>query len=234
MTGTTPALVLPELGPLLGKLAAADASDLRDRELEPVRLELLTAVFDRAGRARELVARGDAVGALTFLGRETWLEIWERAVAGVTAAVMTAIERQLREAATVSRIGRQRLAARLPSAEDRRILAARLSAAGMGLERRSIELGTSGALWGDTLRVIAGELAAAWEIAATLAHQEFAFWDRRIAEVRAWRRPWRPLAIGGATAIAVATWLGLVLGGYLPAPGFLKPLADWYWSIGWP
>jgi hypothetical protein len=33
-----------------------------------------------------------------------------------------------------------------------------------------------------------------------------------------------------AAALAIATYLGLVLGGYLRVPALLRPLAEWWWS----
>jgi hypothetical protein len=234
MTGTAPSLQLPELGPLLGRVAAPEGAELRDRSLEPVRQEMLSALFDHAGRARELLAAGDEPGARAALGRDSWLAIWEIAVRSATEAVMTAAERRLRDAAAVSRIGPKRLAAKLPGSEDRRMLAARLSSAGIGLERSSRDETGSADEWTEGLRRAAGELSAAWDRLTTLAHEEIGAWGRRAAEVQAWRRPWRPLLLTGAGFLLVVGWLGLVLGGYLPVPSFLRPLTDWYWSLPWP
>lgn len=234
MSGSTPSLQVPELGPLLGRLAAPDGAEVRNRALEPVRLEMLSALFDHAGRARDLLAAGDGTAARAALGRDAWLAIWEGAVRDAADVVMTSVERRLRDAAAVSRIGSARLATRLPTPEDRRILIARLSSAGIELERTARDEGVSADEWTEGLRRAAGELNAAWERLAGLAHEEIGAWNRRARVVEAWRRPWRPLVITGTASLLILGWLGLVLGGYLPAPSFLRPLTEWYWSLPWP
>jgi hypothetical protein len=61
--------------------------------------------------------------------------------------------------------------------------------------------------------------------------RELELWDRRASAIRAWRRPWFPLLLTGAVLLAAAAWLGLVLGGYLPAPAWLRPFTDWVWNL---
>lgn len=234
MTDSSTLSSLPELGPLLGHLASPDAPASRDPELEPVRLALLSALFERAGKARALLAAGDSGAARAALAREVWLGIWEGAVAATLTALLTGIERRLRDAASISRIGRKRTASLLPSPEDRRILGARLGSAGMGLEQATLELAKPSLEWDEALRRTAGELTDGWDRLVALARQERDFWERRIADVRAWRRSWRPLVLAATALLLLAIWLGLVLGGYLPVPGFLRPLTDWYWSLPWP
>jgi hypothetical protein len=234
MTGSAAPSTFPELGPFLGHLASPDAPGSRDPELEPVRLAMLSALFERAGRARAMLARGDAAGSRGALSRETWLGIWGEAVAGAAGALLGGTERRLRDAALVSRIRSRRIAALLPGGEDRRILGARLASAGIGLEQATLELARDSLDWDETVRRCAGELTGAWDQLMVLARQEREFWDRRIADVRSWRRPWRPFILGAAALLLLAAWLGLVLGGYLPVPGFLRPLTDWYWSLPWP
>jgi len=226
--------VLPELGPFLGHLASPDAPAFRDPELEPVRVTMLSALFARVARSRALLETGEVAGSREALSREAWLAIWDEAVAGTTAALLTGIERRLRDAAAISRIRRKALASLLPVAEDRRILGARLASAGMGLEEATLELGKPSSDWDESIRRTAGELTGAWDRLLALARQERDFWDRRVADVRAWRRPWRPLILSAVALLLLATWLGLELGGFLPVPGFLRPLTDWYWSLPWP
>jgi hypothetical protein len=234
MTGPPALSSFPELGPLLGRLASADAPPTRDPELEPVRLAMLSALFERAGRARALLASGDTAGSRAALSREVWLGIWDAAVAGAAAALLSGIERRLRDAAAVSGLRPRKAAGLLPGAEDRRILSARIASAGMGLEQATLELAKTSLEWEESIRRTAGELTGAWDQLLALARQERDFWNRRVADVRAWRRPWRPLVLGGTALLVLVVWLGLVLGGYLPVPGFLRPLTDWYWSRPWP
>jgi hypothetical protein len=55
-------------------------------------------------------------------------------------------------------------------------------------------------------------------------------WKAEIEGVRAWRRPTLILWLITAAFLAVATYLGLVLGGYLPVPPPLRRLAELWWT----
>ncbi|HEU5218693.1 MAG TPA: hypothetical protein VFU23_08535, partial [Gemmatimonadales bacterium] len=168
------------------------------------------------------------------LSREAWIGIWEDAVTAATVALLGGIERRLRDAAAVSRIRARKVAALLPTAEDRRILGARLASAGMGLEQAAADLDRPDRDWEESLRRTAGELTGAWDRLVILVRHERDFWERRIAVVRAWRRPWGPLVLVAGALLVLSLGLGLVLGGFLPVPPFLRPLTDWYWSLPWP
>ena len=236
MSGGAPppnTLVLPELGPLLGRLATAPVEQSAAlAALDPVRLELLTALFERAGAARALLARGDESGARAALGAAAWLGVWEQAAEGATRSVLAELERRLRDAAQVSRYPAKRLAAELPDQEERRLLAARLSATGVPLEEvaEQVDAAPHAFAEGEALRRLAGELDAAWARLVAAALREIDEGERRAAQVRAWRRPWLPLGVTAGLAALAALWLGLVLGGYLPVPRWLRPLAEWVWS----
>jgi hypothetical protein len=223
---------LPELGPLLGQLVAApveQASPLAS--LAVARLDLLSALFVRAGAARALLAQGDEPAARAALGKAAWLAVWEETVAEAGKGIIDECARRLRESARVSRYPAKRLASALPDAEARRMLAARLSAAGIGLEETTSLLDDDSRDWAEALRRVSGELQAAWDRLSDTATSELEHWERRAAEIRAWRRPWLPLLLVGTLLLALAIWLGLVLGGYLPAPGWLSPLTRWIWSL---
>ena len=235
MTAGLSRSTLPELGPLLGRLIEVPAElTAAEVALDAARVQMLTALFEHAGTARELLARGDAPGARLALGRTAWLGAWERAVADAGSAITTEITSRLREAASVSRFPPRRLPALLPGAEERRVLAARLSACGIGLEAAVHLLDDPSTSWSDALRRTAGELEAAWEQIGITARQELSTWDRRATEIRQWRRPWTPLVVSGLFLVGITTWLGLVLGGYLPVPRWLAPLARWFWNLPWP
>lgn len=225
---------IPELGPLLGTLVEPADSGPDDGALGVVRLSLVGALFERAGAARRLMAAGDEAGARTALGPAVWMQIWEDA-AERSAGVLTArIEGWIRQSSAYSRYPRKRVAAELPSAEDRRVLAARLSAAGIGLESAAPVLDSPGAAWEEAHRRMAGELEQSWHRLVRTADDELAFWEGKSHAIRAWRRPWWPLLLGGTAALALSTWTGLMLGGYLPVPGILRPAAEWVWSLPWP
>jgi hypothetical protein len=225
-------VTLPELGPLLGGLVTApvEQSAVLAR-LDPVRLDLLTALFDKAGAARALLSAGDEAGGRKALGPAAWLEVWEQAVAAVARSVENEVERRLRDAAMVSRYPAKRLAAALPDAEERRLLAARLSAAGSGLETAVGLLLDDSRPWNEAIRLVTGELQTAWQQLSAAALREIERWERRAGEIRAWRRPWLPLLLGGAALLGIAGYLGLVLGGYLQVPAWLRPFAEWVWNL---
>lgn len=232
MTAGQAPIQLPELGPLLGTLVASPVELPASRAaLEDARNELLSQLFDKAGAARTALATGDPTAARKVLGASSWLGAWERAVAIAARSVGQEIERRLRNAAVESRYPRKRLAALLPDAEERRVLAARLSAAGIGLEEAVPLLENPSRSWDEALRRVAGELEAAWDRLVVTALQELEVWDRRAMEVRAWRRSWLPLLVVGAMALGLAVWLGLVVGGFLPAPAWLRPLTEWIWNL---
>ena len=228
------AMIIPELGPLLGTLVEPAGSGAEDTALDQVRLSMVDALFDRAGTARRLLASGDDAGARSALGPRVWVGIWEDAAERGAAAVAQGIDRRIRQSADYSRYPRKRLLQQLPSEEDRRILAARLSAAGIGLESAAPVLESPGAEWQEAQRRMAGELEQSWHRLVHAAHEELAYWERKSQAIRAWRRPWWPLLLGGSAAMALSTWLGLMLGGYLPVPDPLRPVADWIWSLPWP
>lgn len=214
-----PVSPLPELGPRLGRLTSPSSAPTGiGAILEPVRVQLLSEIFERNGTARREARDLESLA---------WLEGWERATHAATELVLAEVERRVQEAAAVSRFPRRRIASALPSAEDREVLAAQFSAAGSGLE-------AAVAAGGNAAGHPAGELERAWERLSETAGRELAIWNQRAAEIRAWRRPWRPLLLGGAVAGIVALWIGLVLGGYLPVPALLRPLAEWYWRLPWP
>lgn len=196
-----------ELGPMLGRLVSPpDPAASAERLLGPVRLDLLTRVFEHSD----------------------WLPAWERAVAAAAETVPAEIERRLRDAAQAARYPARRFRAELPDAEDRQVLAARLSAAGIGFEEAVARLEAGPGE--ERVRSACGELEAAWSRLVDIAGEELARWELRAAALRAWRRPWWPLLAATGLALAGAAWLGLVLGGYLAVPGWLRPFAEWVWS----
>ncbi|MGH7559751.1 MAG: hypothetical protein ACRENB_01895 [Gemmatimonadales bacterium] len=225
---------LPEIGPLLGGLVTPTPEHVTTVPgLDEVRLGLVANVIERAGEARRSLAGGDGAGAERALGPESWLPPWERAVEAAAVRVMGEIEARLRDAALLSRLPRRRLTLALPSEEDRRVLAARLAATGIDLEDAVRRLAGAPESPASALRRLGGQQELAWAGLAAVVSAELALWEPRIAEVRAWRRPWGPFLAGVGLAAALAAWLGLVLGGYLPVPRWMRPLAEWAWSTGW-
>ena len=145
--------------------------------------------------------------------------------------VLAELERQILDAAAVSRYPAKRLAAVLPDGEEARILKARLSAAGSGLEEAVERLDRGSQSPPEALRRAAGELVAAWERLLITAHAELRRWHQRATAIESWRRSWWPVLLIGAVLLILALWLGLVLGGYLPSPRWLAPFANWIWNL---
>ncbi len=232
MSGSNPPPGLPELGPLLGRLITPpESTNQLATLLEPARMELLGALFESAGAARRSLASGDTEAARAALGPGAWLDAWGKAVTAALSALTAEIERRLKEAARIARLPAKKLPPRLPTPDDRSVLSARLAAQGIGLEAAAARMNASAAQWHDAVRQTAGEVEGAWDGLVATARSELAAWDARGAQIRAWRRPWAPLIASGAVLIALVTWLGLVLGGFLPVPDWLRPAAEWIWNL---
>src|SRR5215210_5524662 len=122
--------MVPELGPSLGRLSDPPAGstdrDNLDIALDDIRLEMVTAIFDRAGAARSFAAAGDRHSAVASLGRVAWLDVWERAVAAAAQRLAGAVNNRLRSAAAVSRLPEATLRRVLLTPEDVRAIASRL------------------------------------------------------------------------------------------------------------
>ena len=234
--------VVPELGPLLGGLAAPprSGSDQRGIPLDDLRLALATDLFELAGAARAFAASGDVAGGIASLARHEWLGAWERAVSAAAARIGDRIDAQIRSAAAESRLPSGRLRRQLLSEDERRGIAVRIGSGGGGLvvaldaldaaARQAAR--TPGGLddWRKALAAVGRRLEKAWiDLEAAVRHEE-ASWQEDIARVRAWRRPRWPLWALTAAVFATAVWLGLMLGGYVPVPEPLRPLAEAWWA----
>ena len=239
---------IPELGPSLGRLAdpplgRTDRGSL-DLVLDDIRLELVTGLFETAGAARSFLAAGDRQGAIASLSRVAWLALWERAVAAAAERLAQVVNARMAEAAAESRLPRKQLEAARLKAEDVRAIASRLGSGGAGfvsaldaLEQTVPGASASGTRgragqeeWQRTLAAAARRLESAWLALATSARVEQDRWKVEIEWVRAWRRPTWPLWALTAAVLALATYLGLVLGGYLPVPPPLRGLAAFWWA----
>jgi hypothetical protein len=213
-------------------------------DLEAVRLDLVTRLFDVAGAARAFAASGDRQGAVASLGRVAWLDLWERTVAAAAQRIADAANAQLHAAASESRLPPRRLITFLLTSEDVRAIASRLGSGGAGfvsaldaLEQTvpaAAAAGSRGRLgqeeWQLALATTARRLEAAWLTLTSSARAEQERWKREIDRVRKWRRPTWPLWLVTVVVLLLVTYLGLVLGGYLPVPDPLRGLAEFWWS----
>jgi hypothetical protein len=240
---------VPELGPSLGRLSDPPATADRNTSdvlLDDIRLEMVTAIFDRAGAARSFAAAGDRHSAVASLGRVAWLDVWERAVAAAAQRVSEAINVRLTSAAAISRLPAAKLARVLLSPEDRRAIASRLGSGGANfvsaldaLEQTvpaAAASGTRGRLgqeeWHAALAATARRLESSWSALVASAKQEQERWTGEVEQVRAWHRALWPLWLVTLALLAVATYLGLILGGYIDVPSPLRRFAEFWWSRG--
>jgi hypothetical protein len=240
--------MVPELGPSLGRLSDPPGSlpdrGVLDVVLEDIRLDLVTRLFDVTGAARSFAATGDRQGAIASLGRVAWLELWERAVAAAARRMTDIVNERLENAAAESRLPSQRLNSFLLTPEDERAIASRLGSGGASfvsaldaLEQTVPAAAASGARgrqgqgeWQRALATAARRLESAWLALTSAALIEQDRWKGEIERVRAWRRPTWPLWVATLVWLLVVTYLGLVLGGYLPVPEPLRGLAELWWS----
>ena len=242
------AWLVPELGPSLGRLVdppliRGDRGSL-DLFLDDIRLDLVTGIFELAGAARSFAASGDRQGAIASLSRVAWLDLWERAVAAAAERLAEVVNAKLGEAAIESRLPARQLDVFRLKAEDVRAITSRLGSGGAGfvsaldaLEQTVPGASASGTRgrageeeWQRALAAAARRLESAWLALAGGARAEQDRWKAEIDRARAWRRPTWLLWLSSVSVLAAATYLGLVLGGYLPVPLPLRPLAELWWS----
>jgi hypothetical protein len=237
---------VPELGPSLGRLVdpPASATGALDVPLADLRIDLVSRVFDLAGAARSFAAAGDVAGAVSSLGRVAWLGAWEKTVGAVAARIVAAANRGMEAAAEESRFPARRLKQLLLTEEDARAVAARLGSGGApfvaaldALEKsgqiaaRSREQDAgSGTAWQSALGAAARRLESAWMALEEAALREQARWAEEVTRVRSWHRPAWPVWLATALVAALAVWLGLILGGYIPVPPGLHGFASFWWS----
>ena len=238
---------VPELGPSLGRLGdppPGGAAGPLGARLDDIRLRLVTGVFELAGAGRAFSAAGDPDGAMASLNRVAWLALWERAVAASAERVVATVNAKLEEAAAESRYPRARLRTARLTPDDTRAIAARLGGGGGAFVAALDELEhtshgaaahrnrerSGGAAWRAALTAVARRLEAGWLALEQAAAAEERRWQAEVEAVRAWRLPRWPLWLLTACVIAGATYLGLVLGGYLPLPPRLEGLAELWWS----
>jgi hypothetical protein len=240
--------MVPELGPSLGRLvdppAVPTERGVLDIAFDDIRLNLVTGLFDIAGAARSFAAAGDRQGAVASLGRVAWLELWERTVGRAAARLGSVVNERLHHAAQESRLPAKRLSGILLTPEDVRAIAARLGSGGAGfvsaldaLEQTVPAAAAQGSRarggleeWQRAVTATARRLESAWLALNAVAIIEQNRWKNEIERVRNWRRPTWPLWLISVTVLLLASYLGLVLGGYLPVPPILRGLAEIWWS----
>ena len=84
--------------------------------------------------------------------------------------------------------------------------------------------------WQDALRTSARRLDASGLDLENAVVGETRRWERMADDVSRWRKPWWLVVVVSVLGLAIAGWLGLVLGGQLQAPGWFSGL--WHQVAG--
>jgi hypothetical protein len=245
--GSSTQLVIPELGPSMGRLVAPPPPPPGTAPqwiaLEDLRLGLVNHLFELAGDARQWAREGERELALATLNREAWLSAWQRTVRAVAERAAATINERLLAAATEARLPARKARALPLDAEEVAALAARIDGGLPGLEsalaaveqaahaaRTGRAAPESGREWQRAIGTAARRIEAAWLAMEEALRREWHEWGIEVEEIRAWRRPLWPLVLIGAALFLVAGYVGLVLGGYLPVPGPLRGFAEAIWA----
>jgi hypothetical protein len=128
-----------------------------------------------------------------------------------------------------------RLRTRLLAAAEKRAIAARFGTGGAALVEALDGLAAATDLirnasvldkdahadWQDALRTAARRLEAAWLALEAQVEEERHRWTPELEALAGWRPALWPVVLLWAPLAALLVWLGLVLGGYLPAPAWL-------------
>jgi len=233
-------LRVPELAPSLGRLLVPRRLAGPWVPLDDIREELATRIIELGGEARGAAAREKREQVLESLSRRAWLTAWEQAVRRAAERVAQVLDHLIEAAARRVRMPRHRWRRRLLSGGERRAIAARL---GSGAERFVAALDAlDGAAdrarqasvldkdahleWQEALRTAARRLEAAWLALEAEMVTEARRWEGEIEAVAAWRPSLWPIFAMWIPLAAASIWVGLMLGGYVPAPLWLAALFD--------
>ncbi|MFN2326008.1 MAG: hypothetical protein ABR551_09000 [Gemmatimonadales bacterium] len=203
-----------EIGPWLGVVSSPRPRPAPGGvPLDGVRLALVDRLLREGGR-----------------GVVAWLAAWEDAVGQAVDATVKAIHQAATEAAARSLAPERVMRSAQPDPDDVRMIQARLGSTGIPLEA----LAARGEGVDVPLSRLGGALEEAWLELERMVAATVQEWLPRARLVAAWRRPQAPLWIGTAALLSLAIVTGLMLGGYLPSPGWFKPFTNWWWSLPWP
>jgi len=232
-------LRVPELAPSLGRIIVPRRLLDPWVPLDDIREELATRVLELGGEGRAAAAReadGDArARVLEVTGRRAWTAAWDHAVRRAGARVADALDAEIMRTARQVRLPRRRLRRHLLSNAEKRAIVARLGTGGGpfvaaldDLEATAARAADASVLekdahvtWQEALRTVARRLEAAWLALETEVEAERERWNPEIEALAAWRPSLLPIFIVWAPVAFLLVWLGLILGGYVPAPAWL-------------
>jgi hypothetical protein len=242
-----PALVIPELGPALGRLIAPPppppGSPAHWIRLDDIRVAMVSQLFELLADARRWAGQGDRELAMATVNREAWETAWAKAVQDVAHRASQVISERMAAAAREARLPEKRISALALEAAEIRALAARLAHGSAPLHQALVELDYSASLarsdrapieavhaWQEALAAAGRRLEAAWLALEEALLKEWRGWEAEIEDLRRWRRPRWPLWLAGVVLIGGSLYCGLVLGGYLPVPGLLRGPVEALWA----
>ena len=160
-----------------------------------------------------------------------WASCWDAAAEEAAAVLIQKLEARITSAAVAARMPAWRVERHRITPSEHRAIHARLGAGAGALLRAATELEQApAARWGPQVLATARRLESAWAALTAAAEHEMAEWEGDIASVAAWRRPRWPLWTLTGAVLAAALWGGMLLGGYLPVPDPLRPLAEFLWG----
>ena len=232
-------LRVPELAPSLGRIIVPRRLLDPWVPLDDIREELATRVLELGGEGRAASAR-EADGAararvLEVTGRRAWTAAWDHAVRRTGARVADALDAEITRTAGEVRLPRRRLRRHLLSNAEKRAIVARLGTGGGPfvvaldqLEAAAARAADASVLekdahagWQEALRTVARRLEAAWLALEAEVEAERERWNAEIEALAAWRPSLWPIFVVWAPVAFLLIWLGLILGGYVPAPAWL-------------
>ena len=225
-------LRVPELAPSLGRIIVPRRLQPPWVPLDDIREELATRVLELGGEGRAAAARETI---LETTGRAAWSSMWNSAVRRASGRVAEALDAEITRTARAVRLPRRRLRRYLLTNAERRAIAARLGTGGRAfvvaldaLETAAARVADASVLekdahaaWQEALRTVARRLEAAWLALETEVEEEHGRWRSELAALAAWRPSLWPVFFVWLPLSVLLVWLGLILGGYLPAPAWL-------------
>lgn len=247
LTRAVTILTIPELGPSLGRLVAplpavADTGAAGVR-LDDIRLTLVSQLFDLAGDARRWAREGDTELALATLGRAAWDEAWQEAVQAAATRLASSAGARLMAAAREVRLPSSRTRNLPLDVDEVRALGARLTAGAGPFHAALVQLDRAAQpvrggkpsaaavlAWQEALGTAARRLELAWLALEEAAAAEWCAAEAEVADLLRWRRPAWPLWLFAVLLFGGAFYAGLVVGGYVPVPAFLRDAVEALWS----
>jgi hypothetical protein len=225
-------LRVPELAPSLGRIIVPRRQQPPWVPLDDIREELATRVLELGGEGRAAAARE---ATLETTGRAAWAAAWDHAVRRAAGRVADALDAGLTHTARQVRLPHRRLRRYLLTSAEKRAIAARLGTGGAtfvaaldALDEAAARAAGASVLekdahtaWQEALRTVARRLETAWLALETEVEEERLRWMSESEALAAWRPALWPIFVVWVPLAVLLVWLGLVLGGYVPAPAWL-------------